>query len=135
MLTSKALWLGLSALYYTLLVTVQLRYPGLFADKSALGWFRSLNWMYVLGFAGFGVVLQGAITRTLNALSTSLWRPLMLCLGAALALLNAVMLRWWAGLPMDMELWFSALLGLALVAMFARVLPEALLWRWYGLHT
>lgn len=134
MLASKALWLGLTALYYTLLIGVQLRYPGLFGDKATLGWFRSLNWAYALTFGGFGIVLQGAITRTFSALSATLWRPLMLCLGAVLALLSAAVLMWWTGLPMNMELWLSALLGLALVAVLARVLPEALLLRWYGLH-
>ena len=133
MLASKALWLGLTAIYYALLFAVQLRYPALFSDNVALGWFRSLNWVYALTFAGFGIVLQGAITRVFSALDANLWRPLMLCLGAALALLNTVLLMWWVGLPMNVELWLSAVLGLALVAVLARILPETLLLRWYGL--
>lgn len=132
MSASKALWLGLTALYYMLLIAVQLRYPGLFGDRAALGWFRSLNWAYALAFGGLGIVLQGAVTRTFSALSATLWRPLMLCLGAALALLSGAMLMWWTGLPINMELWLSALLGLALVAVLARMLPTALLLRWYG---
>jgi hypothetical protein len=134
MLASKALWLGLTAIYYALLIAVQLRYPGLFSDKATPAWFRSLNWVYALAFAGFGVVLQGAITRTFSTLSVSLWRPLMLCLGAALALLNAAVLMWWTGSPMNAELWLSAVLGLALVAVLARALPEELLMRWYGVQ-
>lgn len=134
MLASKALWLGFTALYYMLLTIVQLRYPELFSDKTGAAWFRSLNWVYALVFSGLGIVIQGAITRTFSALSANLWRPLMLCVGAALALLNAVMLMWWAGLPMNVELWLSAVLGLALVAVLARILPAALLLRWYGLH-
>ncbi len=134
MLASKTLWLGVTALYYMLLIVVQLRYPGLFVDNATPAWFRSLNWVYALVFSGFGIVLQGAITRTFGALSANLWRPLMLCLGAALALLNAVLLMWWADLPMRAELWLSAVLGLAAVAVLARVLPESLLARWYGLH-
>jgi hypothetical protein len=134
MLVSKAFWLGFTALYYALLIAVQLRYPGLFNDKAGPTWFRSLNWVYALIFSGFGVVLQGAITRMFNTLSANLWRPLMLCIGAALALLNAVMLMWWAGLPMSAELWLSAVLGLTLIAVLARILPAALLLRWYGLQ-
>jgi hypothetical protein len=134
MLASRLLWLGIAALYYMLLIVAQLRYPGLFTDKTVPVWFRSLNWVYALVFSGFGIVLQGAITRTFNTLGANLWRPLMLCLGAALALLNTLMLMWWAGLAMNMELWLSAVLGLALVAVLARVLPAALLLRWYGLH-
>lgn len=133
-MASKALWLGLTAVYYALLITMQLRYPRLFGDQVGPAWFRSLNWLYTLTFAGFGVVLQGAITRTASTLSANLWRPLMLCLGAALALLAVAMLMWRTGLPMNAELWLSAVLGLALVAMLARVLPEKLLMRWYGVH-
>ena len=58
----------------------------------------------------------------------------MLCLGAAFALLAVAMLMWRTGLPMNAELWLSAVLGLALVATLARVLPEKLLMRWYGVH-
>ncbi len=134
MLVSKALWFGFTTLCYVLLIAVQLRYPGLFSDKQGPAWFRSFNWVYALIFSGFGIVLQGAITRLFNTLSANLWRPLMLCVGAALALLNAVMLMWWVGLPMNVELWLSAVLGLALVAVLARVLPAALLLRWYGLQ-
>jgi hypothetical protein len=134
MLASKVLWLGLTAIYYALLIAVQLRYPGLFSDKAAPGWFRSLNWAYALIFGGLGILLQGAISRAFSTLDANLWRPLMLCLGAALALLDSVVLMWRASLPMNAELWLSAVLGLALVAVSARALPERVLIRWYGLH-
>lgn len=134
MLASKGLWLGFTALYYMVLIVLQLRYPGLFSDKGVPAWFRSLNWVYALVYSGLGIVLQGAITRTFSALSANFWRPVMLCLGAALALLNAVIFKWWTDSPMNIDLWLSAVLGLALVATLARVLPQAILLRWYGVQ-
>ncbi len=134
MLDSRLFWLCLSVFYYACLVALQWGYPGVWDKANTIGWFRSLNWIYALAFAGLGIVLQGAIARVFDKLSPLLWRPIMLCTGAALALLAIAARTWGTGVPMNVELWLSALLGLALVAVFARVLPNDLLLRWYGLR-
>lgn len=134
MLDSRFVWVGLTALYYASVVALQLGYPGVFEKANTIGWVRSLNWIYALAFAGLGIVLQGAVARAFEALTPLLWRPIMLCTGAALALLATAAMKWSTSAPMNVELWLSALLGLALVAVLARVLPEGLLFRWYGVR-
>ncbi len=135
MLDSRFIWISVTALYYAGVLALQWGYPGLWDKANTIGWVRSLNWIYALAFAGLGVVLQGAITRVFEALSPLFWRPIMLCTGAALALLAIAAMSWLTGAPMNVELWLSALLGLALVALSARMLPEDLLFRWYGVRS
>ena len=135
MLDSKIIWVGVTALYYACVVGLQLSYPDVLDWASPIGWIRSLNWVYALAFAGLGIVLQGAVARVFEALTPLLWRPIMICTGAALALFAIAAMKWLAGVPMSVELWLSALLGLALVAVLARVLPNGLLFRWYGVRS
>lgn len=135
MLDSRFIWVSLTAFYYACVVVLQWGYPDVLDKANAIGWIRSLNWIYALAFAGLGIVLQGAITRVFEALSPLFWRPIMLCTGAALALLATATMKWLTNVPMSVELWLSALLGLALIAVLARLLPENLLLRWYGVRS
>lgn len=134
MVDSRFIWISLTAFYYACVVALQWGYPGLWDKANTIGWVRSLNWIYALAFTGLGIVLQGAVARVFETFSPLLWRPIMLCTGAALALLAVAAMKWVSGVPMNVELWLSALLGLALVAVLARVLPEDLLLRWYGVR-
>ncbi|MFQ5934980.1 MAG: acylphosphatase [Acidiferrobacterales bacterium] len=93
-LISKTLWAGAAALYSALIIGIELIYPELFDRRLPGTWIQSLNWVYSLAFVGFGIVLQGAVARVLSRLTPTLWRPLMLCLGAALALLHVGVIQW-----------------------------------------
>jgi hypothetical protein len=127
---SVTLWLILVVLYSAALITASLCIPVVFAKPA---WWRSLNWVYALAFLGFGVLLQGAIARVFYRASPLLWRPLMLCAGALFALVQIWSIKAVVALAVPVNAWMSALLGLALAALAARVLPQRLLLRWYGI--
>ncbi len=129
-----ARWLGSAALYYAVLFVLQWRWPGLVGTVLATSGWRSLNWGYALVFAGFGVVLQGAITRAFHRTTPALWRPQMLLTGAVLAAAHVWIGGVRAGTATPVELWLSAVLGLALAALAARALPRTALLRWYGVR-
>ncbi len=127
-------WLGLTVAYYVAMLLLQWRASGLVAEVLAVSGWRSLNWSYALFFAGFAVVLQGAIARLFDRGGPTLWRPLMLLCGAALA--AGQVWLWYArtGTSAAVDLWLSAVLGLAVVALAARALPQRMLFLWYGVR-
>ncbi len=129
---SKALWIVMTVCYYAAAVVMESDTPSLFRTPPGASWLRSFHWPYALVFAGLGVLLQGTIVRLFSQLTPTLWRPLMLCLGAALALLQLWIVEIATGIPMSVDRWMSAILGLAAIAVLARVLPEAMVLRWYG---
>lgn len=127
-------WLGLTAAYYVALLILHWRAPGLVTEALAASGWRSLNWGYALLFAGFAIALQGAVARVFERSSPVLWRPLMLVCGAALAAVPVWLWHARTGTGAALELWLSAVLGLAVVALAARVLPQSMLLRWYGMR-
>jgi hypothetical protein len=132
MLAAKTLWVITTALCYALLVGVAWLWPTVLGGGSALSRIGALNWVYTFAFLVFGIVLQALTARILSSLTASLWRPVMLVVGAALAWLHMWLMQVLTGVPPSVELWMSALLGLAVVALIARVLPASVLARWYG---
>lgn len=131
---SKVLWLVMTVCYYVAMLVAESEMPRLLHASSGASWVRSFHWSYALVFAGLGVLLQGTVTRLFNQFTPTLWRPLMLCFGAALALLQLWVVEIATGIPMSVDRWMSAILGLAIIAVLARALPESVVLRWYGVH-
>lgn len=131
-MTLRALWAAIAVLYYAAIFIVQYWKPSLFQATLQTGWMQSFRWVYGFVFVGFGIVLQGAIARVFSESSSTIWRPLMLCFGASLALFHIWFMQLTAGIAMSVDMWLSALLGLAVAAVLARVLPPAVVLRWYG---
>ena len=89
-------------------------------------------WGYALSFLLFAVFLLGAIARCWGNATVTLWRLMMLCLGAGLAVVELVLLNYYAGYSMQIEYWMAALPGLVVTALLARALPKRLLRYWLG---
>ncbi len=131
-MTSRALWLGVVVLYYGALIGAQVGAPGLFLWRPLNGGVLSLHWVYALAFFGLGVLLLGIVGRTFTGLGPTSWRPLALCLGAGLALVQLWVGRVTTGSPLSIDMFMSALLGLTLAVLLARVLPASMVGRWQG---
>ncbi len=98
------------------------------ADEAA-----PLSWPYAAGYGVFGILLLGAVARWWQSGSPALWRPFMLSVGSLAAALEI-----WthaqgglAGAPIDR--WMLALLGLLVVALLARLLPNRVTRLWLGI--
>lgn len=127
-MTSKTLWLGLGVLYYGALIGAQVGAPGLLLETVS-GGESYFHGIYALGFFGLGVLLVGIASRTFTGLGPTSWRPLALGLGAGLALVHLWVGRV-TGSPLSMDMFMSALLGLALAVLLARVLPASMAGGW-----
>lgn len=93
---------------------------------------QPFEWFYSLVWFVFGMLLLGTVTRLLREASPTLWRPVMLCVGAGLALAQRWIIEITVGTPISADTWLAAVLGLAVAAVLARVLPGPFLSRWYG---
>lgn len=131
-MTSKTLWLGVVALYYGALIGAQVGLPGLFLGTPLNGGISWFHWVYALAFFGLGVLLLAVMGRTFTGLGPTSWRPLALCFGAGLALVQLWVGRVIAGSPLSVDMFMSALLGLTLAVLLARLLPASLVGRWQG---
>ncbi|MDH3670577.1 MAG: hypothetical protein OES46_05365 [Gammaproteobacteria bacterium] len=131
-MTSRTLWLGIVVLYYGALIGAQVAAPGLFLWTPVNGGISSFHWIYVLAFFGLGVLLLGIVGRTFAGLGPISWRVLALCLGAGLALVHLSVGRVTTGSPLSIDMFMSALLGLALAVLSARLLPASMVQRWQG---
>ncbi len=108
--------------------------PNLFRNALQTPSGQSFQWLYSLVYLVFGILLLGTVTRVLYEASPTLWRPVMLCVGAGLALAQLLLVEIAVGGSMRADMWLSAVLGLAVAAVLARVLPGAFVSRWYGTH-
>ena len=131
-MTSRTLWLGIVALYYGALIGAQVWAPGLFLWTPVNAGIPSFQWIYALAFFGLGALLLGIVGRTFPGLGPTSWRPLALLLGAGLALVHLWVGRVTTGSLLSIDLFLSALLGLALAVLLARVLPASVVGRWQG---
>lgn len=131
-MTSRTLWLGIGVLYYGALVGAQVGAPGLFLWAPLSGGISSFHWIYALAFFGLGVLMLGIVGRTFTGLGPTSWRPLTLCLGAGLALVHLWIGGLTTGSRLSIDMFMSALLGLALAALLARLLPASIVARWQG---
>ncbi len=89
-------------------------------------------WLRAGEYALWTALALGAIARLWPALTPYGWRPLAILGGAVLSGLE-IFLR--AG-PLDnkmrIDAWMTALIGIAIVAILARVMPAALRRSWFG---
>lgn len=131
-MTPRTLWLGIVALYYGALIGAQVGAPGLFLWAPVTGGISSFHWIYTLAFFGLGVLLLGIVGHTFTGLGRTSWRPLALCLGAGLTLVHMWVGRVTTGSPLSIDMFMSALLGLALAVLLPRLLPANIVERWQG---
>lgn len=114
------------ALGLYMVVSMAARQPGF------SGPYQSMAWVYVLGYGLFGVLLLGAVARWWRQGST-LWRPVMLCLGGLAAAFEIwldpkphLAVTFW-------DRWMLAMFGLMTVALAARFIPSRLIALWLGI--
>lgn len=116
-------WLLVAVLVYAAIVLLNGDLP---ADKAFL-------WVRAGEYGLLGAILLGGISRLLPGSGPYVWRPLMIVIGAVLSGLE-VFLRTQA-FPQQavrIDAWMTALIGLAVVAIVARVAPGRVRALWYG---
>jgi hypothetical protein len=90
--------------------------------------------LYGLAYCLLGILLLALFARLLADRNVLVWRPLMLVSGAALAGLEQWLLdRFWS-LPASAEIWMTALLGLVVAAILARLAPASIAHLWLGVE-
>lgn len=114
-------------------VAALLVYLAIVALNLALAMPQPSVWLRMAEYGVWAVVLLGALARWRPGAGPFIWRPVMLLLGGALAAAEVGAWSRRLGLKFVIDEWMAALIGLALVAILARVLP--LSWRapWLGL--
>lgn len=117
-------------LYYGALIGVQVAAPGPFLWTAANVGMPSFYCIYALAFFGLGVLLLGMVGRTFTEFGATGWRVLALCLGAGLALVHVLVGRMIMDSPLRIDMFLSALLGLALAVLLVRLLPVSVVGRW-----
>lgn len=130
-MTPRTLWFGIAALYYGALIAAQMQLPGLFLSTPILG-IPSFQWIYALAFFGLGLLLVGIVGRTFIGLDSASSRTLALVLGAGLVLVHLWVGHVMTGSGLSIDMFLSALLGLALAVLLTRALPASVAGRWQG---
>jgi hypothetical protein len=128
---SQMRWLVAVAACFAALVALHAGSERLFGPLSA--GVIAFKWAYGAGFYVFGAVLVGTIARLQPRLAPPLARALTVIVGAVLAGLE-VHLHVAAEGVTRLELWTTALLGVALAALTARLAPSSLRRPWMGNH-
>ncbi|MEE8635596.1 MAG: hypothetical protein V3T12_06210 [Acidiferrobacterales bacterium] len=131
---SRMLWLSAAILYYGAMLAIQTWGPGMAQVAAHPTAAAPSKVLYAVVYLGLGMVLLGAVAHVFAQSTAALWRPLMLCMGAGLALMHIWIAAVTSGTSMSAELWMSALLGLALTVVITRVVPERIWLRWYGVN-
>lgn len=116
---------------WTLLVVVVygVQLTGVARIIESPGWQQTV---YSATYFTLGVILLGAVARWWALGTSTLWRPVMLGLGALAAVLE---IRLWpeAGSQAPVERWMLALVGLLAAAILVRLVPEPMKRAWLGL--
>lgn len=116
-------WPAAAVAWYFLLILLHARSEVLFGARTAGG--TVFQWVYGAGFYLLGVVLIGALARLRPDWAPALRRASTILVGAALAGIDGQLHAPAMGVTC-LELWMSALLGLALAALSARLAPRVL---------
>jgi hypothetical protein len=86
--------------------------------------------VYGFGYFVFGAVMLGVVARLWPQAGAPVWRPLMLASTAGLALVQVWLVHVSRAVPMNLDTWMAALLGIAIAAIVPRLLPSAWLRYW-----
>ncbi|OYV78543.1 MAG: hypothetical protein B7Z70_09145 [Acidithiobacillus ferrivorans] len=88
-------------------------------------------WVRAGEYALWAAIMLGAIARFFPALTPYGWRPVTIFLGAILSGLE-IFIGAGPGTKVRVDEWMTALIGIAVVAILARVLPAAITRLWFG---
>jgi len=88
-------------------------------------------WVRAGEYALWAAITLGAIARFFPALTPYGWRPVTIFLGAILSGLE-IFIGAGPGTKVRVDEWMTALIGIAGVAILARVLPAAITRLWFG---
>ena len=88
-------------------------------------------WVRAGEYALWAAITLGAIARFFPALTPYGWRPVTIFLGAILSGLE-IFIGAGPGTKVRVDEWMTALIGIAVVAILARVLPAAITRLWFG---
>ena len=88
-------------------------------------------WLRAAEYALWAALALGAIARFAPALSPYGWRPVTIFLGAALSGLDVFVGTGPVG-NVRIDAWMTALMGIAVVTILARVLPSTMTRFWFG---
>ena len=88
-------------------------------------------WVRAGEYALWAALTLGAIARFFPALTPYGWRPVTIFLGAILSGLE-IFIGAGPGTKVRVDEWMTALIGIAGVAILARVLPAAITRLWFG---
>lgn len=89
-------------------------------------------WLYGAAYSLFGVVALGAVARWWPKGSPALWRPFMLSVGSLCAALEIGLRGTLDAVLPAVDRWMVALLGLLVAAIAARLVPDRVTRRWFG---
>jgi hypothetical protein len=90
--------------------------------------------VYGFGYFIFGAVVLGVIARRWPQMGAPLWRPLMLASTAGLALLQVWLVHVSRAVPLSLDTWMAALLGIAIAAIAPRLFPSAWVRYWLAME-
>lgn len=122
MMRSRALfwWLFSTILYGALLAL----------DHGFLLHLPFWRWTPAIGYGLWAILALGAIARTWPRLGPYAWRPLVIFLGAVLSGLDIFGTN--GGATQHIDVWMTALIGIALVSIIARFVPGRWAQWWFG---
>ena len=89
-------------------------------------------WLRAGEYALWTALALGAIARRWPAMTPYGWRPLAILSGAALSALEVFLRAGPLANRARIDVWMTALVGIAIVAILARVMPAALRRSWFG---
>ena len=109
-----------------------LSYLGLLGLNLALGPFLPSSWPRMLEYMLLAVFMLGFLARWRPEAGPYVWRPVMLLLGSALAAAEVAAWSRKLGLDFVIDEWMAGLIGVAIISILARLLPEGIRLVWLG---
>ena len=88
-------------------------------------------WVWAGEYALWAAITLGAMARLFPVLTPYGWRPVTILLGAILSGLE-IFIGAGTSTKVRVDEWMTALIGIAVVAILARVLPAAITRFWFG---
>lgn len=109
-----------------------LSYIALLGLNLTLGAYLPSAWPRMFEYMLLSVALLGFLARWRPDAGAYVWRPVLLLLGSALAAAEVAAWSRKLGLDFVIDEWMAGLIGVAIISILARLLPEGIRLVWLG---